>query len=384
MFKVFVLEKTILFLLVLKYNCYEIIKDYFFIKKIFKKNFFNKKIVVKVGIDPNNNIIHLGHLIFLNKINQLEKLKFKIVLILGNFTSLIGDPTARIIKRENNCKSNICLNIKYFLCQFNFLINLKIINIYYNNEWLNILNILDLISLFYLITLNNILYRKDFKNRYFKNFPIFLFELIYPIFQSYDSIFIKSDIEIGGFDQKLNFLITRFIQKKINKNIQIILLLNLIIGLDGINKMSKSKFNFISFKDNFLLLFKKIFFSKFFFYYYKNFSFNKKKYIINFNNFFFKKKILKNIIKNYINKKEALYFSAKFVSIKIFLIKKKVEFIYKLIKLLTLYSNNKIIFYIKNKSLKINDILIKNFNFILLKGKYLLKIKKIKFFLYIF
>lgn len=383
MFKNFILEKTVLFLLVLKYNSYEIIKDYFFLKKIFKKIFFKKKIVLKVGIDPNNNIIHLGHLVFFNKINQIEKLKFKIILILGGITSLIGDPTGKIIRRYNNYKNNICLNIKYFLCQFKFLINLNKINIYYNQEWLDILNILDLISLLYLITLNKILYRNDFKNRYVNNSPIFLFELIYPVLQSYDSIFIKSDIEIGGFDQKLNFLITRFIQKKIKKNVQIMLLLNLLIGLDGLYKMSKSKLNFLSFKDNFFLLFKKIFHSKFLFYYYKIFSFKKKKYIIESNYYLKKKIIIKNIMNNYINKKITSFFFIKLKYIKFLLIKKKIKLIYKIIKLFTFYSNNKIIFYIKNKSLKINNILIKNFNFILLKGKYLLRIKKKYFFLYL-
>lgn len=377
---IFFLEKTILYLSVLKYNCFELINDYYFLKKVFLKFFFKKKLILKLGIDPTNNIIHLGHTILLNKINQIDKLDFKVILILGNFTSLIGDPTNKIYLRNYIFKKKICLNISYFLCQLKFIINLNIINIYYNKEWFKVLNIFDLINLFYLITLNKILYRNDFKKRYDLKSPIFLSEIVYPIFQSFDSFFIKSDIEIGGFDQKLNFLITKFIQKKINNHTQILLLLNLLFGIDGFYKMSKSRFNFISYKDGFLSFYKKIFFSKNFFYYYLNIIFFKKKKI------FFKKN-RENFIFDLINiyfGDNLIYFLPHFFFIKIYKIKKKNKIIYNLIKSFFKNSNNKIISYIKNNSLKINNILIKNFNFFLLKGKYLIKIKNQLYFIFIF
>lgn len=384
MLKKFFLEKTILYLIVVKYNSAELLNDYFFFKKIFKKIFLKKIIIIKFGIDPTSQIIHLGHIVLINKINQLKKINFKIIIIIGNFTTFISDPTFNYNSRLCNNKKKISLNIIYFLYQFSFLLNFKNIFIYYNFEWLNLFNLIDLINLLYLINLNKILHREDFKKRFDKNYLIFIPELIYPFLQSYDSVFIKSDIEIGGVDQKLNFLITRDIQKKIYNNNQIILLISLLVGLDGYLKMSKSKFNFLSFNKKIIFFLKKFFFikNKFFFYYYNNIMFFKKKYIIN-NTFFYKKKIFLKFINSFFNKDILDYFIKNINIIFFFKINIFYLFIYKILKIIFLIiSYNKTIFFIKNNFIFINEILIKNFNFFFLKGKYFIKINKKKYIIF--
>ncbi|ASS47166.1 Tyrosine--tRNA ligase [Candidatus Nasuia deltocephalinicola] len=385
MIKNFILEKTILFLFVIKYNCFEFLNDFFFLKKIFKKFFLKKKINLKFGIDPTSNIIHLGHINIINKIIQLKKINFKIIIIIGNFTSFIGDPSYNDKSRICNNKKIISLNISYFLYQLNFIINFsKNLFIYYNIEWLSVLNIFDLINLLYLINLNKIFFREDLKKRY--NSSIFIPELIYPIIQSYDSVFIKSDIEIGGIDQKLNFFITRELQKKIKIFSELLILFPLIIGLDGKSKMSKSKFNFLSFKDKFINFFNKLFFLKKnkIIYYYLNISYIKRKN--NFKIYFMKKKdLIFNLINIFLNKKNIFFFIKNLYYINILKIKIFYLFIYKFLKKINLIiSYNKGIYFIKSLSIKINNIFLKNFNFLFLKGKYFLLLNKKKYFLILY
>ncbi|GIW65729.1 MAG: tyrosine--tRNA ligase [Candidatus Parcubacteria bacterium] len=205
----------------------------------------NKPLRVKLGIDPTAQDIHLGFVLVLKKLRDFQQLGHKVILVIGDFTAKIGDPTGRNISRPPLSDKEIKTNMKSYFKQIFKVIDSKNLEVRYNSEWLTKLNFKDIIEIFSKITLQKITEREDFQKRLRENNPIFLNEIIYPILQAYDSLYLKSDIEIGGVDQELNCLMGRELQQKFNQQPQIIILMPLLIGLDGKNKMSKSLKNYI-------------------------------------------------------------------------------------------------------------------------------------------
>ncbi len=204
-----------------------------------------KKLRVKFGIDPTTPDIHLGHTIPLRKLKQFQDLGHKIVLIIGDFTATIGDPSARLEARRPLTREEVKKNMKTYLPQINKILNLKKTEIRYNSEWFDKKGILFLYELTSKITIQRVLERDDFQKRLKKDKEISILEIIYPLLQGYDSVATKADLEIGGTDQKFNLLMGRKIQKKYNQKPQDIMTLAILEGTDGIRKMSKSLGNYI-------------------------------------------------------------------------------------------------------------------------------------------
>jgi tyrosyl-tRNA synthetase len=223
------------------------------------KLFSGKKLIVKFGIDPTATDLHLGHSVVINKLKILQDLGHKIVFLIGDFTAKIGDPSGRSILRPVISDEKIKINMDSYKEQVFKIIDEKKTDVRYNSEWFNKFNINDFLNLTYKNTISQMLARDDFKKRYYNKIPINMNEFIYPLLQAYDSVALNSDIEIGGIDQKFNFLLARHIQKCYGfKNVQVAIMMPLLEGIDGIKKMSKSYNNCISLNDTSKNIFGKI------------------------------------------------------------------------------------------------------------------------------
>lgn len=209
-----------------------------------------KKIVIKIGFDPTTSDLHLGHLVSILKLRKLQDFGFRVIIIIGDFTAMIGDPSGKNSARPALSREKIVLNYKNYHFQiFKFLIP-ELTNIYFNSSWYNFFIFDNFINLVSFSTVSRMLERNDFKNRFDSNSPIFINEFVYPLLQAYDSVFLDVDLEIGGIDQKFNFLISREIQKKFFQKNQVCLMMPLLLGIDGKNKMSKSLGNCINLNDD--------------------------------------------------------------------------------------------------------------------------------------
>jgi tyrosyl-tRNA synthetase len=205
----------------------------------------NKKLRVKLGIDPTATDIHLGFAVVLKKLKEFQQLGHKAILVIGDFTAKIGDPSGRNITRPILTDREIKKNLSTYLKQIFKILDKNKTEVRYNSEWLTKLNFKDILEIFSKITIQKIIEREDFQKRLKDNNPVFLHETIYPLVQAYDSVYLKADIELGGSDQELNCLMGRELQTKFNQSPQVIILTPLLIGLDGKNKMSKSLKNYI-------------------------------------------------------------------------------------------------------------------------------------------
>ena len=203
-----------------------------------------KELRIKFGIDPTTPDIHLGPSIPFRKLKQFQDLGHKIILIIGDFTAMIGDPSGRSETRKQLTKKEIKNNLKNYLSQAGKIINIKKTEIHYNSKWFS-KNADSILELSRIGSIQQVLHRADFQKRISEGKDITLLEVFYPLFQGYDSFKIKSDIEIGGTDQRFNLLMGRQIQKHYNMPEQDIITLPLIEGTDGIRKMSKSYGNYI-------------------------------------------------------------------------------------------------------------------------------------------
>lgn len=219
-------------------------------KKHLKEALFsNKKLNIKLGIDPTGPKIHLGRATILMKLKDFQDLGHKITLIIGDFTALIGDASDKTAMRKPLSSEEIKENMKNYLPQIGKIIDLKKVDVRYNSEWLKKLSIKEMISICMHFTAQQMIQRRNFKERWSEGKEIGLHELLYPIFQGYDSVAIKSDIEIGGFDQLFNLKAGREMQKIFNQKPQDIMTLKMIYGLDG-RKMSTSWGNVINVTDD--------------------------------------------------------------------------------------------------------------------------------------
>jgi len=204
---------------------------------------------IKAGFDPTAPDLHLGHTVLLNKMKQFQDLGHEVIFLIGDFTGRIGDPTGRSETRKNLTFDEVKNNAKTYLEQvFKILDNEKTI-VAYNSEWMEKFTSGNMIELAAQYTVARMLERDDFQKRLAKNLPVSIHELMYPLIQGYDSVALKSDVELGGTDQKFNLLVGRDLQRSYGQKPQIVLTMPLLEGTDGINKMSKSLGNSIGVLD---------------------------------------------------------------------------------------------------------------------------------------
>src|SRR4029453_10530159 len=200
---------------------------------------------IKLGLDPTAPDIHLGHTVVLNKMRQMQDLGHQVIFLIGDFTTMIGDPSGRNSMRPPLSREEIEANAKTYHPQASKVLDPSRTEIRYNSEWSEPLGAAGMIKLAAKYTVARMLEREDFAKRFRGNQPIAVHELLYPLMQGYDSVALKSDIELGGTDQKFNLLVGRELQRDYGQEPQCILTMPLLEGLDGVEKMSKSKDNYI-------------------------------------------------------------------------------------------------------------------------------------------
>ena len=234
----------------IKRGCAEFIGEEDLIKKLKHSEQTGKKLVIKAGFDPTAPDIHLGHTILLNKLKVLQDMGHRVCFLVGDFTALIGDPTGRNATRPPLSPEDILINAKTYHEQAFKVLDRNKTEILYNSTWLAKLSPIELIKLASSYTVARMLERDDFHKRFNSQQPIAIHEFLYPLLQGYDSVEMQADLEIGGNDQKFNFLVARELQKHYGKPAQAILTLPLLEGLDGVRKMSKSYNNYIGVTDS--------------------------------------------------------------------------------------------------------------------------------------
>lgn len=213
--------------------------------KIAKSLILNTPLKVKLGLDPSAPDVHLGHTVVLNKLKQFQDNGHIIQLIIGDFTGKIGDPTGKSTARKQLTDEEVKHNAKTYFEQFGKVLDMEKVELNYNSAWLSELNLEKIIHLASSMTVARLLERNDFSERYATGKPISLHEFFYPLMQGYDSVILESDIELGGNDQHFNVLMGRHLQEHYGLEKQIVILMPLLEGLDGVEKMSKSKHNYI-------------------------------------------------------------------------------------------------------------------------------------------
>ena len=218
----------------------------------------NKPLRVKLGVDPTRPDLTFGHLVVFNKLRQFQDLGHEALLIIGDFTTLIGDPSGRSNTRPVLTKEEIVENAQTYLDQAFKILDQEKTIVFYNSEWFDKMSFEDCLKLSRKMTVARMLERDDFAKRYASQAPISMIEFMYPLIQGYDSLVLNADVEIGGTDQLFNMLVGRALQKDAGKQEQAVITMPLLVGLDGSKKMSKSADNFIAFTDNAKEMFGKI------------------------------------------------------------------------------------------------------------------------------
>ncbi|WP_370839118.1 tyrosine--tRNA ligase [Intestinibacter bartlettii] len=230
---------------IIKKGTLDIINEEELIKKLEKSIKENKPLKIKLGLDPSAPDIHLGHIVVLRKLKQLQDLGHEIIIIIGDFTGKIGDPTGKSRMRKFLSDEEVLQNAKTYEEQVFKILDKEKTTIKFNSEWLSKLTFGDVLKLTASTTVARMLEREDFKLRFENQRPIYLNEFFYPLMQAFDSTAIEADIEFGGTDQRFNLLSGRNLQKEIGEEPQIVIMMPLIEGLDGKNKMSKTLGNYI-------------------------------------------------------------------------------------------------------------------------------------------
>lgn len=205
----------------------------------------NKPLRIKLGVDPTRPDLHLGHSVILRKLRQFQDLGHEAILIIGDFTTLIGDPTGQNKTRPPLSAEEIKANAKTYLEQAGKILDKEKTRIVYNSDWLGKMGFEDVIKLAAKLTVARMIERDDFSKRFKQNEPISLHEFLYPLAQGQDSVHLQSDVELGGTDQKFNLLVGRQLQKDVGQEPQVCLMMPLLVGTDGQQKMSKSYDNYI-------------------------------------------------------------------------------------------------------------------------------------------
>ncbi|MBQ3835040.1 MAG: tyrosine--tRNA ligase [Elusimicrobia bacterium] len=214
-----------------------------------KKLASGKKLRIKLGVDPTAPDLHLGHSVIINKLKIFQDLGHQIVFLIGDFTARIGDPSGRSATRPMMTEEQIMANIKTYQDQVFKILDREKTEVVFNSKWLNELGIQGLLKLASKHTVAQMLVRDDFEKRYKADIPISIVEFMYPLLQAYDSVALKADVELGGNDQKFNLLLGRDMQRDAGQDTQVVITMPLLVGTDGVKKMSKSYKNYIALND---------------------------------------------------------------------------------------------------------------------------------------
>ena len=209
-----------------------------------------KPVRLKMGFDPSGPDIHLGHVVGLRKLREFQEMGHKVVLIVGDWTAQIGDPSGRSQTRKMLSAQEVKDNAETYMAQFFDVVDKQKTEVRWQSEWFGAFSLADLLDLTSRFTVAQFLAREDFSKRFQSNQPIAITELLYPLLQAYDSVAIKSDIEFGGMDQKFNLLVGRDLQGMMGEKAQQLVLMPILVGTDGVQKMSKSLGNYIALKDS--------------------------------------------------------------------------------------------------------------------------------------
>ncbi|MCD0504198.1 tyrosine--tRNA ligase [Bordetella petrii] len=231
-------------------GCDELLVESEFARKLAKSRATGVPLRIKLGLDPTAPDIHLGHTVVLNKMRQLQDLGHTVIFLIGDFTSMIGDPSGRNSTRPPLTREQIETNAKTYYAQASLVLDPDRTEIRYNSEWNDQLGARGLIQLASRYTVARMMEREDFTKRFKGGVPIAVHEFLYPLMQGYDSVALKADLELGGTDQKFNLLVGRELQKEYGQAPQCVLTMPLLEGTDGVEKMSKSKGNYIGISEN--------------------------------------------------------------------------------------------------------------------------------------
>ncbi len=230
-------------------GCDELLPQAEWLKKLQRSEATGQPLRIKLGLDPTAPDIHIGHTVVLNKMRQLQDLGHTVIFLIGDFTSMIGDPSGRNTTRPALTREQIEANARTYYAQASLVLDAERTEIRYNSEWSDALGARGLIQLASRYTVARMLERDDFTKRYKAGTPISVHELLYPLMQGYDSVALKADLELGGTDQKFNLLVGRALQAEYGQEPQCVLTMPLLEGLDGVEKMSKSKGNTVGITD---------------------------------------------------------------------------------------------------------------------------------------
>ena len=226
-------------------GCEELLPEADWLQKLARSEATGKPLRIKFGLDPTAPDLHLGHTVVFNKMRQLQDLGHVVIPLIGDFTSMIGDPSGRNSTRPALTREQIEANATTYFEQISLVLDISRAEVRYNSEWSDPLGARGLIHLAARYTVARMMERDDFARRFAGNTPISVHEFLYPLMQGYDSVALKSDLELGGTDQKFNLLVGRHLQQEYGQEPQCILTMPLLEGLDGVEKMSKSKGNYV-------------------------------------------------------------------------------------------------------------------------------------------
>ncbi|MFZ8862866.1 MAG: tyrosine--tRNA ligase [Thermocrinis sp.] len=230
---------------IIKRGVVEVIEE----EELLKKLKEGRPLRVKAGFDPTAPDLHLGHTVLLQKLRQFQQLGHEVYFVIGDFTAMIGDPTGRSETRPPLSREEVLENAKTYEHQVFKILDPEKTNIVFNSTWLSELGTEGIIKLAGKYTVARMLERDDFSKRFKEGIPIYIHEFIYPLLQGYDSVFLKADVELGGTDQKFNLLVGRDLQRAFGQEPQVCITLPLLVGLDGVRKMSKSYQNYIAIQE---------------------------------------------------------------------------------------------------------------------------------------
>ena len=239
-------------------GCEELIPQEDWLKKLQKSETSGIPLRIKFGMDPTAPDLHLGHTVVLNKMRQMQNLGHVVIPLIGDFTTLIGDPSGRNSTRPPLTRDEIDANAKTYFEQIKLVLDMDKAEVRYNSEWSDPLGARGMIQLAAKYNVARMMERNDFHDRFKAGTPISVHEFLYPLVQGYDSVALKSDLELGGTDQKFNLLVGRHLQQEYGQEPQCILTMPLLEGLDGVEKMSKSKSNYIGISEDANTMFAKV------------------------------------------------------------------------------------------------------------------------------
>src|SRR5512147_1026898 len=230
---------------IIKRGAAEVIVEADLLKKLERSVSTGKRLRIKAGFDPTAPDIHLGHTVLLEKMRQFQDLGHDVIFLIGDFTGMIGDPTGKSETRKPLTKEEVLKNAETYKAQVFKVLDPQKTEICFNSEWLGGMSSMEIVRLGAMQTVARMLEREDFKKRFMNQQDISILEFYYPLFQAYDSVALRADVELGGTDQKFNLLMGRTLQRKMDMEEQVVIMMPLLEGLDGVNKMSKSLGNYI-------------------------------------------------------------------------------------------------------------------------------------------